>query len=65
MAEPIVTAEILRRSVLERVEAAHRGEISPEFLRGYLVAMFHAGAITAEECQQLAAGDSVPFQLTP
>jgi hypothetical protein len=34
----------------ERLEALHRREISAEFLRGYPIAMFHAGAISLDEC---------------
>lgn len=53
--------------VVERVQAFHRGEISLESLRGYVVAMFHAGVLTSEEAQHLAAGplDLEQFQLTP
>lgn len=30
-------------------ERAERGEISEQFLRGYLIAMFHAGAVEQDE----------------
>ena len=64
---PIVTAEVLRVMVVERVQAFHLGEISLELLRGYVIAMFHAGVLTSEEAQHLASGplDLEQFQLTP
>lgn len=65
MAGALITPEVLRSQVLQRLQAAHRGEISPDWLRGYLTAMFHAGAITSEECRQMIAGELEPFGLTP
>lgn len=62
---PLLTPDVLRRQVVQHVEAAHRGEVTHDWLRGYLTAMFHAGAITIEECQQLIAGERAPFELTP
>lgn len=65
MSTPILTPDVLRRQVLQHVEAAHRGDISHDWLRGYLTAMFHAGAITIEECQRAIAGEMGGFELVP
>lgn len=65
MPDPIITAEVLRRQVLQYLQAAHRGDVSQDWLRGYLTAMFHAGAITIEECQQMIAGEVAAFELLP
>lgn len=50
--EPI-TIEVLRQMVEQRLQAAIDGEISEDYLRGYLTAMFHAGALTVEELQPM------------
>jgi len=60
----LVATEVLRRMVQERLQAAQRGEISTAELRGYLIAMFHAGAISLDECRQFLA-DGQGFTLTP
>lgn len=49
MGQQPITTEVLRQMVEQRLEAAIAGEITAEYLRGYLTAMFHAGAVTAEE----------------
>lgn len=63
----VVAADVLRVMLVDRLRAFDRGELSLEFLRGYVIAMFHAGVITSDEAQQLAAGqvDLAEFQLTP
>lgn len=49
----VVTPHVLRAMALERVAAARRGEISREHLRGYLIAMFHAGGLEEAELLEL------------
>ena len=53
--EPI-TIEVLRQMVEQRLQAAIDGEISADYLSGYLTAMFHAGALTVEELQPMLQG---------
>lgn len=65
MTSPLLAPEVLRRMVHERIAAAQRGDISTAELRGYLTAMFHAGAISLDECRQFLAGEAAPFTLTP
>lgn len=60
----LVTADVLRRMVQERLQAAQRGEISTAELRGYITAMFHAGVISLDECREFLA-DGQAFNLTP
>jgi len=65
MPGPLITTDVLRLMAQERIEAMHRGEITAEFLAGYLVAFFHCGAITADECSSFLNGQGGSFSLTP
>lgn len=65
MPRPLIDPSVLRSQVLQYLQASQRGTVSKEWLKGYLTAMFHAGAISIEECQQMIAGEDGGFELTP
>ncbi len=61
----ILDPDVLRRQVLQFLQAAQHGDVSTEWLRGYLTAIFHAGVISQDECRRMIAGEREPFELTP
>lgn len=50
-----MTPRVLRQMVEQYRERAARGEVTEQFLRGYVIAMFHAGAMEQEEAEALIA----------
>ena len=51
--------------VQERLQLYLRGDIAQPEFRGYLTAMFHAGAISEDELRDLAKANGQSFSLTP
>ena len=64
MSDDVVTTPVLRRMVQERIQAFQRGELPRDYLRGYVTAMFHAGAVEFDELQALLVDGEYPFALT-
>ena len=60
----LITREVLRRHIEEQIRANDAGTLSDAELRGYLIAMFHAGALSIEECSGYIKGDRT-FCLAP
>ncbi len=56
----LITPEVLRGMAADRITAYEHGEFTAEFIRGYLVALYHAGALEAEDLAQLLARIALP-----
>lgn len=62
-APKLIAVDVLRAMLIDRIAASQRGDVSKDYLRGYAVAMFHAGALSEDECRMLLTGESEPFTL--